>query len=173
MRKRILIISILFFLFAGNAYALDTRLYDIRQKLFEQSQEIKKLVNRDNAGKYLILVSSMWDTCFVAITQLDAYFYILGLFNTIKKENITHPAVDFLSRWLKQIEATSELNIKGLDIKGPDGKKIPLDPMIRINVEKLKRHFRELNSLIDKELADIARLKKSLDKALEPALGPP
>lgn len=139
----------------------------MRQKLFAQAQEIKKLVNRDNAAQYLVLVSTMWDTCFVAITQLDAYFYILGIFNSIKKENITRPTIDFLSRWLKQIKNTDELNIKGLD-----GIKLPIDPMIRINMELLKRYFRELNSLIDKELAEIGKLSKSLDKALEPALGP-
>jgi hypothetical protein len=168
MKRKIFITLIFLVLFTQSAHCLDTRLYGIRQKLFTQAEDIKKLVNRDNAGRYLVLVSSMWDTCFVAITQLDAYFYILGLFNTIRKEHITHPAVGFLSRWLKQIKETSELNIKGLD-----GIKVPIEPMIRINMVKLKRYFRELNNLINKELADIAKLKKSLDKALEPALGAP
>ena len=86
MKRKIYILLVLLVLVAQNAYALDTKLYNVRQKLFDQSQEIKKLVNRDNAGQYLVLVSSMWDTCFVAITQLDAYFYLLGLFNSIKKD---------------------------------------------------------------------------------------
>jgi len=167
MKRKIFIILFFLVFLTKDAYCLDTRLYDLRQKLFTQAQEIKQLVNRDNAGQYLVLVSSMWDTCFVAITQLDAYFYILGLFNTIKKENITGPAIDFLSRWLKQTKDTSELNIKGLD-----GIKLPIDPMIRINMERLKRYFRELNSQINKELAEIGKLRKSLDQALEPALGP-
>lgn len=152
--------------FTQTAYCLDTKLYDLRQKLFAQAQEIKQLVNRDNAGKYLVLVSSMWDTCFLAITQLDAYFYILGIFNTIKKEHLTHSTVDFLSRWLKQIKDTNDLNIKALD-----GIKVPIDPMIRINMERLKRNFKDLTNQINKELAEITKLDKSLDKALEPALG--
>ena len=167
MKRKIFILLVFLALFAKNAYCLDTRLYDLRQKLVVQSQEIKKLINRENAGQYLVLVSSMWDTCFVAITQLDAYFYLLGLFNTIRKGNITGPTIDFLSRWLKQTKETSELNIKGLD-----GIKLPIEPMIRINMEKLKRYFRELSRQINKELAEIEKLKKSLDKALEPALGP-
>ena len=165
--KRIIFIILIFVVFlTQGAYCLDTKLYDIRQKLFAQAQEIKKLVNRDNAAQYLVLVSTMWDTCFVAITQLDAYFYILGLFNTIKQGNITAPTIDFLSRWLKQVRDTNELNINGLD-----GIKLPIEPMIRINMERLKRYFRELNNQIDKELAEIGKLRKSLDKALEPALG--
>jgi|GEM_PF-986242 len=167
MKKKFFLMLIFLLLFVQSAYCLDTRLYDIRQKLFTQAQEIKKLVNRENAGQYLVLVSSMWDTCFVAITQLDAYFYILGLFNTIKKENVTAPAIDFLSRWLTQAKETSELNIKGLS-----GIKVPIEPMIRINMVKLERSFKELKSQIDRELAEIAKLRKSLDKALEPALGP-
>jgi hypothetical protein len=167
MKRKIFIFLVFFALFAKNAYCLDTRLYDLRQKLFTQAAEIKKLLNRDNAGQYLVLVSGMWDSCFVAITQLDAYFYLLGLFNSIKKEQVTGPTIDFLSRWLKQIQQTSELNIKGLDAI-----KLPIEPMIRINMEKLKRYFRELNSQINKELAEIGKLRKSLDKALEPALGP-
>jgi hypothetical protein len=167
MKRKIFIILIFCVFLTQTAYCLDTKLYDIRQKLFTQAQEIKQLVNRDNAAQYLVLVSTMWDTCFVAITQLDAYFYILGIFNSIKKESITHPTMDFLSRWLKQIKDTDELNIKGLD-----GIKLPIDPMIRISMERLKRYFRELNSQIDKELAEIEKLRKLLDKALEPALGP-
>jgi hypothetical protein len=167
MVKKILLILVFFVLLTQSAYCLDTRLYDLRQKLFTQAQEIKQLVNRDNAAQYLVLVSTMWDTCFVAITQLDAYFYILGIFNSIKKENITHPTIDFLSRWLKQTKDTDELNIQGLD-----GIKLPIDPMIRINMERLKRCFRELNSQIDKELTEIEKLRKSLDKGLEPAVGP-
>jgi hypothetical protein len=167
MKTKILVLLVFVVLFAQNAYCLDTRLYEVRQKLFAQAQEIKKLVNRDNAGQYLVLVSSMWDTCFVAITQLDAYFYLLGLFNSIKKDQVTGPTMDFLSRWLRQTQETSELNIKGLD-----GIKVPIEPMIRINMEKLKRYFRELNNQLNKELAEIEKLRKSLDKALEPALGP-
>ncbi len=166
MKRKIFIILIFCVFLTQTAYCLDTRLYDLRQKLFAQAQEIKQLVNRDNAAQYLVLVSTMWDTCFVAITQLDAYFYILGIFNSIKKENITQPTIDFLGRWLKQIKDTDELNIKGLD-----GIKLPIDPMIRISMERLKRYFRELNNQIDKELAEIGKLRKSLDKALEPALG--
>ena len=167
MKRKIYILLVLLVLVAQNAYALDTKLYNVRQKLFDQSQEIKKLVNRDNAGQYLVLVSSMWDTCFVAITQLDAYFYLLGLFNSIKKDQVTGPAIDFLSRWLNLVQKTSQENITSLGAI-----KVPIDPMIRINMETLKRSFRELSNQVSKELAEIDKLRKSLDKALEPSLGP-
>ncbi len=168
MKKILVVLTFAIFIFSTKAgYCLDTKLYNGRQILFNQAQEIKQLVDEKNAAKYLPLITSMWDTCFVAITQLDAYFYILGLFNTIKKDNITAPAVDFLSRWLKQIKDTNELNISGLEAI-----KLPIEPMIRINMEKLKRNFRDINTQINKELTEVEKLKNSLEKALEPALGP-
>jgi hypothetical protein len=144
---------------SSRGLCLETKLNDMRDKIFAEAKEIKALANQ----QYLILILSMWDTCFVAISQVDAYAFMLGIFNTIPREGLTPSTVDFLSRWLGLIKATDELNIKGLDAI-----KVPIEPMIRIHMEKVKRYFKELNNQIDVELGEIAKFRDKLNPLPKP-----
>lgn len=155
--KRMLFMILALVVFLNlNAYALETNLFDIRNKLFEESKKIKLLVG---TSQDLVLINSMWDSCIMAMSQLDAYFSMLGVFNTIKKENLTDVAVDYLANWLTEVKRTNELNIKSLD-----GVTVTMDPNTKPRMEKLKGYFMELNSQISSELNKISSIKQSLQK---------
>ena len=154
--KKIIIILTLIMLLASQAYALETTLVTMRSKIFEESKAIKSLLTK---SKDIILLSTLWDSCIMTMTQLDAYFSLVGLFNTIKKENTTEAAVVYLADWLREIKKTNDLNIIGLSAI-----KQAIDPNTIVYMEKLKGYFGDLNKRIDAELEKIAILKKSLEK---------
>lgn len=150
----IILISVIFLNF--SIYALDTTLLDMRNKIFEESQELKSLLVN---SKDIVLINSMWDSCIMAMSQLDAYFSMLGIFNTIKKEDLTEDAINYLTTWLDGIKKTNELNIKSLDAVT-----LILEPETKAHIVKLKDYFGKLNNQIDAELDKISLLKKSLKR---------
>ncbi|MFH1640544.1 MAG: hypothetical protein ABIA66_01135 [Candidatus Omnitrophota bacterium] len=154
MRRLFFIALALVFILNFGAYALDSKLLDMRNKLFEESKRIKLLVG---TSQDLVLINSMWDSCVMSMSQLDAYFSMLGIFNTIKKENLTEVSVNYLSDWLSEIKRTNELNIKSLE-----GVKVSMDPNTKPRIEKLKGYFKEMNDQIDRELTKISVIRKSL-----------
>lgn len=152
MKKTIVLMLAAVFMFLASGYALETGLMDIRGKLFTESQEIKALLPDT---KDVILVNSMWDSCVLTISQLDAYFSQLGIFNTIKQEDITATAIDFLERWLQGIKNTNNLNIKSLQSMPQD-----IQARSKLHLERLVGYFTDLNAQIDVELEKLATLKK-------------
>lgn len=137
-----------------NVYAQASGLMDIRNKVFAESQEIKVLLSDT---KDVILVSSMWDSCILTVSQLDAYFSQLGIFNTIRKENVTPAAIDFLEQWLNGVKNTNDLNIKSLNAVTQD-----IQGRTKLHLERLTGYFTELNTQVDQELAKLAALKNTL-----------
>jgi len=123
----------------------------MRNRIFVKSQEIKALLAN---SKDVVLLNSMWDSCIMTITQLDAYFYMIGIFNTIKKEDLTDASVNYLINWLNEIKKTNELNIKSLNLVTKT-----LEPRARVHKEKLTSYFSELNKQINNELSRIPALK--------------
>jgi hypothetical protein len=111
--KKIILFTLILIL-AGNlaAYALEATLIDLRNEIFKNAEEIKASFN---ISKDPILINSMWDSCVMSVSQMDAYFSMLGIFNTIKKENLNDTQFNYLIHWLTQIKKTNELNIKSLD----------------------------------------------------------
>ncbi|MCX5702234.1 MAG: hypothetical protein NTW64_04575 [Candidatus Omnitrophica bacterium] len=156
MRRLFFIVLALVFILNFSAYCLDTKLFDMRNKIFEESKKIKLLVG---TSQDLVLINSMWDSCIMCMSQLDAYFSMLGVFNTIKKENLTEVAVDYLTNWLTEIKNTNELNIKSLD-----SVIVTMDPNTKPRMEKLKGYFKEVNNQINSELNKISSIKQSLQK---------
>ena len=108
MKKIISLILLLVVFLTFSAYALETTLFEMRNKIFAESKEIKALLTE---SKDIVLMSSMWDSCVMALTQLDAYFSMVGIFNTIKKGDISEDSVNYLIGWLSQTKKTNELNI--------------------------------------------------------------
>lgn len=135
-------------------YAQDSELMNIRNKILVESQELKTVLSNT---KDIILVSSMWDSCVLTVTQLDAYFHQLGIFETIKKEDVTTTAIDYLERWLKSIKNTNDLNIKSLSSVTQD-----IEPKTKLHLERLGGYFFDLNTKIDQELSKLAALKQTL-----------
>ena len=154
MKKNIFIILALLIFFNVNSYALETTLLDMRNKISAESRQIKALLLE---SKDIVLMSSMWDSCVLTMTQLDAYFFMVGIFNTIKKGDLKEDTVNYLTNWLNIIKNTNELNIKSLNTVTQI-----LEPKTKVYKERLKNYFSELNKKIDSELGKISLLKKSL-----------
>lgn len=154
MKRIVTIILIAGFLLCPQVYALDTTLFDIRNEIFEESKQIKSSLSdtRDT-----VLLNSLWDSCIMSVNQLDAYIYMLRIFNTIRDKDVKKEAIDSLSSWLTEIKNTNNLTVVGL---GNISKTI--DARTRIYVEKIKTIFVKLNKQVDIELNKIATLKKSL-----------
>jgi Skp family chaperone for outer membrane proteins len=139
-----------------NSFALDIPLMDMRNKIFEESKVMKKKLAN---SKDIIFLNSMWDSCVIAINQLDAYFSLVGIFNTIKKENLTEASVGYLISWLNQTKQTNELNIKNLNSLTST-----FEARTKLYKAKLTNIFTELDSHITKELEKLSLLQRSLQK---------
>lgn len=147
MKKRVVVAALISVFLNLNAYASDSILLSLRGKLFSESQELKASLA---STQDVVLVSSMWDSCIITLTQIDAYFSMLGIFNTIKKENASEAAADYLSGWLNEIKRTNDLNIKSLESVS-----LIADQSTKDHMEKLKSYFFELNTQIAVELKKV------------------
>ena len=107
----------------------------------------------------IIVVSSMFNSCMVTTSQLDAYFSMLGIFNSIKKEDLSETPFYFLINWLEYIKTSNSLNIKGLSTKLKE-----LEPDTSAHIEKLKIYFVNLNHALDAELDRLNTLQKGAKK---------
>lgn len=151
MKKKILILSALLVFFSVNGYALENDLLEMRSKISAESKQIKTLFLK---SKDTVLMSSMWDSSVMAMAQLDAYFYMVGIFNSVKSPD--EATVNYLINWLKIIRSTSELNIKSLDAATQI-----LEPKTKVYKERLRGDFGELVKKIDSELKRVSMLKKA------------
>lgn len=156
MKKAIFVLLALGLLLSFNVYAIDNSFVDIRSKIFEESKEIRTLFS---TSKDAVLLGSMWDSCLMTIRELDAYFHMLGIFNTIKEQDLSEDAVIFLARWLSEIKAGSELNIRILTESA-----YPTESQAAIHIARLKNYFGELNQKIDSELNKISLLRESIKR---------
>ena len=154
MKRTLLIVLALAGVLSFNAYAQATGLLDIRDQVLTESREIRALLT-DTTD--VILVSSMVDSCILTISQLDAYFSQLGIFNTIKKDEVTPAAIHFLEQWLNGIKNTNDLNIKSLNAVTQN-----IQARTKLHLERLTGYFTDINTQIDQELAKLAALKKTL-----------
>ena len=152
MKKFLLSIAVVMALQLA-AYGADTSLMGMKSKLMDESKAVKGLIQTSTDA---ILVNNMWDSCVVAITQLDAYFYMLGIFNTIKRENVTANAVEYLTRWLDGMKKSNSLNIESLKSITYE-----IDPTTQAHIKILTGYFAELNSKIDGELDRVGILARA------------
>lgn len=157
MRK--IIVTLFLFLFLNcNAWAMDFKIFDMRNKIFEESKEIKKLFVR---SQDTIVLSSLFDACLLAMSQLDAYFNMLGIFETIKEGDLSDLAVDFIVNWLDEIKRTLDLNLKSLT-NIPQ----PLEFQTQEHIEKLKFYFRQLDDIADEELRKLSLIRRTIKKKI-------
>jgi hypothetical protein len=153
--KKIAYFTLALFIFLNaNAYSLDSKLLDIRNDIFDESTELKPLIS---TSKNIVLVNSLWDSCIVAVMQLDAYFFMIGIFDSVSKDKWNEESVNYLELWLTKIKTTSELNIKAIDSFPPK-----LEQATQVHAEKLKNYFIDLNKAVDESLATMAKLKKAV-----------
>jgi len=154
MKKIISFLFLLFILFNFKAYAIDFQVFDMRNKLFEESKEIKALLTR---SKDAVFLTAMFDTCIIATSQLDAYFSMLGIFGSIKKRDLSEVPIDFITNWLNEIKNTNEMNIRILSSVTQQ-----IDQITRVHIKKLETLFNELTGRINAELDKLSLIKQSL-----------
>ncbi|MFH1753590.1 MAG: hypothetical protein ABH875_05350 [Candidatus Omnitrophota bacterium] len=135
-------------------FALETTLRDIRSEIYAESVEVKALMGDTRDP---ILISSIYDSCLITITQLDAYFHMLTIFNTIERKAMKDEAVDGLASWLGAVKEMNDLNIKSLSNTSQ-----ALSDKTNAYMEKLTKFYGKLNDKIDAELKKIDTIKKSL-----------
>jgi hypothetical protein len=156
MKKIIFLVLALVLAWSFTAQALETTLVDLRTEILNNAQEIKPYFN---SSRDPILLNSLWDSSIMAVSQLDAYFSMLGIFNTIKKENLDNAAFSYIIKWLNQLKDTTELNIKSLDaIKSTS------DARSKAFVLKLKVIFNNLKTRITKEIQTVTQFQEATQK---------
>lgn len=144
-----------------SAYAADTGLLDMRNKIFAEANNIQLLlsdVKRNSLWKDAVLINSMWDSCIMTMTQLDAYFSMLGIFNTIKDKDVNETSTKYLIDWLNEMKKANDMNITSLQGMSAQS----LDSETKLHMDSLKTYFAELTKKIEGELNKISLIKKSL-----------
>ena len=156
MKKILCIIMavVVFSSIISNCYALDTALFDMRNKLFDASKKISKTMQ---TSKDVVFLTTMFDSCLIATSQLDAYFSMLDIFNSIKKEDVTEVALNAINKWLLEVKASDSLNIKSLDSITTQA----IEKTTKDYIGSLKSSFESLNNQIDVEISKIVLLKKA------------
>jgi len=154
MKRTSLVVLTLVLGLSVNAHAQATGLMEVRNKVLTESREIKALLP---ATKDVILVSSMVDSCILTTSQLDAYFSMVGIFNTIKDKELAEDPVIYLTKWLEEMKKTNRLNIESLDSIA-----YKVEPTTKVHIGKLKDYFSHLNNLINGELVRVSALQRSL-----------
>jgi len=154
--RRIVSVALILVIFSGlNAYALETKMLETRDKIFEEAGAIQPLLQ---GSKDVVLMSSMYESCIVTKTQLDAYFFMVAIFNAVKGKDSIAKSGDYLMNWLSIIKKTNDVNINSLSAI-----KTPLEPTTEIHIKKLNGYFAELNFRIGQELKKISEIKDALN----------
>jgi hypothetical protein len=153
--KGIIILILLNLFFSFNAYCLDTKLLELREKIFGESNQIKKSINPNS--KDFVLLSGLFDSCILAVTQIDAYFYLLGVFEFIRKEDLNKNCFNFILSWLNTMKKTNELSLKSLNTAGPI-----MEEETKNYITRIKSYFTELDKQILQEQNRMNILMRSL-----------
>ncbi|MFH1478833.1 MAG: hypothetical protein ABIG92_03550 [Candidatus Omnitrophota bacterium] len=153
--KKIFIIMLVFsFIFGSISYGETIKIFEARNKIFNESNKIRSGLKD---SKNILLMTSMWDTCLVAVKQVDAYFYMIRIFDTIDPKNIKEEAVISLENWLNNIKKTDIVNIDSLN--GLMKNEEALEAKAALYMTNLKEYFVELNKEIDMEIERLKEIK--------------
>lgn len=158
MKKIVFILMTLSFLFCSvHAYAVDINLMNIRRKIFNEAEEIKALLSPKS--KDTILITSAWNSCLMTAVQLDGYFNMVGIFNTVKQKDWTREALDYLLNWLDQLKKINELNIKNIDASPPKA-----EAGVKNRLSKIRENFIELGEELDREISSLKKVRQTVKK---------
>jgi hypothetical protein len=138
------------------AQALETTLIDSRNEILQNAQEMKTYFTTTRDP---VLLNNMWDSSALAVSQLDAYFSMLGIFNTIKKENLDEAAFNYLIKWLNQVKDSTALEIKSLDAVNKTA-----DARSKVLMLKTKGIFNNFIARVTKELQTVSQYQATLKK---------
>lgn len=145
-------------IFCGTVYAATNPLVSMQSRLMKESNNIKLVLKNSRDA---LLLTSMWDSCLVAMNQLDAYFSMIGIIETIKKDDLTESAVNYLLSWLSDIKKTNEANITSLASAAP-----VIDQATKVAVERMRINFSDLNRMIDSETNRLLSLREGIRRKI-------
>ncbi|MFH1593559.1 MAG: hypothetical protein ABID09_02550 [Candidatus Omnitrophota bacterium] len=156
MKRIILSILVVTFFFSVNVICLETKILEVRNKIFEESKSIKPAIadSRD-----AVVLGNLRDTCLMVSGQLDAYFYMLGIFNTISEDDLTYDSISYLNDWLGRVKS---LNRQNLDSLKGIGKGEIKDPKTKTHINNIESYFTELDTILNGEISRIVFLTKNL-----------
>ena len=137
-----------------NAWGMEFKVFGFRNKIFEDTKAIRTLISTSKDGPVLI---GVLNSSIITMTQLDAYFFMLGIFESKKTEEVSSASLDFLTAWLNEIKKSNELQLKSLTPM-PE----PTEPRTKAHLEKLKSDYIGLNEQLDNELNKVSFIRKSL-----------
>lgn len=157
-----ILVVLMVFLMVSELSAFESELLSIHGRIFEESKLIKAVLSPSNE---VLLVSSMYGYCVIAMTQLDAYFLMIGLFEELDEDEKTKKAINYLDEWLDIIRKASDANIGHLEAVS-----FSVDGRTAVRIASLKAVFGELNNLIAKEKTKLNVLLrvKELDDKISP-----
>ena len=136
------------------SYGAESKLGEMKTNVQKELLQIKALMPKKDP----VLVSSMYDSCLIAMNQLDAYFSMSTIFGTIDEKAVKPEAIDVITVWLESIKKINMSNINNT-LRDTSAAK---SQDTRVRMEKLKALFEELNKEIDNELAKWELIKKSI-----------
>ncbi|MBP7217052.1 MAG: hypothetical protein KBA46_07215 [Candidatus Omnitrophica bacterium] len=155
MKKNIFVVIAVCFcmlLLESRASAADFRIFDLRNKLFAQSKTINAMLPKAQDQAVLL---SLFDTCIIVTSQIDAYFGMMGIFNAVRKEDLNKETVGYLVNWLSEMKRTSEITLRGLN-------EIPVavQPTTRAQMAVIGKHLTDLVKLVQEDLSRMDELMK-------------
>ena len=104
-----------------------------------------------------VMIISLWDTCVVTVTKINAYFYMLGIFEAVKEAEQSSRAVDYLLIWLNETRRTNKTAIDQL--AQPAQVTEEATDMYRA---KISEYLSQLDTQLEKEIRKVTVLKQSL-----------
>jgi hypothetical protein len=131
---------------------------NMHSRVMKESNNIKLLLKN---SRDVVLLTSMWDSCFIAMNQLDAYFSMVAIVETIKKQELTEAAVNYLLSWLSDIKKTNEANISSLVSSAQ-----AVDNPTKVAVERMKIIFSDLNKMIEAESSRLTILRAGITRKM-------
>ena len=153
--RKILITIFLLILILSNTYP---QVQDFTQLKNQLMREASALRSHLATTKDIVFVSSMWDSCLIAINQIDAYFFMIGIINA-RKATMNEEAIGYLFSWLERMEKLNNTNLRSL----ADQTKVIESGTIR-HMKKLEEIFRDFNLYIGKEKKRVGTLKELLTR---------
>jgi len=155
VKKIFTLFIILIIFFTNFSYSQVSKFSITRQKLINQSRILRQHLNDTQD---VVLASSMWDACLLAVNQIDAYYAMIGIFNANQAAK-NKEAVGYLISWLRRSKNANVSNLKNLanTSQATDEKTVEY-------MKKLYTYFSELNDYIDEELKKMKELENLLSE---------
>ena len=95
MKKKLLLTVMLLVFCTVTTYATDFRIFEVRNKLFQESKDMKELLP---ITKDQFAVLMLFNTATTVVSQIDAYFAMMGIFNAVRRQDLDKETVGYLSR---------------------------------------------------------------------------